>query len=207
MMRPIEDALPLVAPYAPDAPEPLALRCILHAAIEFCQRSRSWRVSDSFTATGEPDAVTVPIGAILMEIAACALDGRPLDPKSINDLADDIPDWRTETPQANAGRWYVSPEFGTVQIVPRSTGSVTAELIVKPRFDAKVLPDFLFDHYADVIEAGAVGNLLVMPDVAWANPSLASVKSRSFQGKLDSLSTVGHAGQQKAPVRTKAQFM
>jgi hypothetical protein len=206
-MRDLEDFLPLIQPHAVSAPEPVIFRCLRDAAIRFCERTRLWRCFDTITTTGtDPEPISMPPDAVLFEIAACSIDGRPLDPISLMDLAGRHPNWRTADVGSGGARYYVSPEFGTVQAVPRTAGTITVEFIGKPTADAQTLPDFLFDLYGPTIADGASGAVLLMPSTAFANPTLGAGLTARFEQKLDSLSGSGRRGQQRGPTRTRARF-
>lgn len=202
-----DDFLPLIEPNAAAAPEPVMTRCLRRAAIRFCERTRLWRASDTITTDGlNPEAISLPTDSVLFEIADCSIDGRPLDPTSIGDLAKERPGWRTEDVGCGGARWYISPEFGTVQAVPRSSGTISVDCVVKPSMRAQTLPDFLFDLYGEDIAGAAAGYVLTTPDAAFANPQLGSALIQIFEARLVTLSDMGRRGQQKARARSRAKF-
>lgn len=206
-MMDIDDFLVLVEPNAVNAPEPLVTRCIRDAAIRFCERTRLWRKNDSFDTDGEyPEKLGVPNDAVLFEIAKCSIDGEPLDPISVDDLADRRPDWRTEDVGSGAARWYVSPDFGTIQPVPRSSGTLTIEYILRPSAAAATLPDFLYSLYGQDIANGASGKVLVTPGQSFANPQLGAALTAMFESRLNTLSDAGRRGQQRARARSRGSF-
>jgi hypothetical protein len=207
-MRDLDDFLPLVQPFVAAAPEPTIFRHLRDAATRFCERTRLWRDCDTITTTGvDAEPISVPLDATLYEIARCFLDGRRLDPTSLDDLADERPTWRTDEVGCGGARWFVCPQPGTVQAAPRSSGTLRVETILKPSRDARTLPDFLFDLYGREIAAGAAARTLLMPDTAYANPSLGAALETDFTVALDRLTGAGLRGQQRAPVRTRARFV
>jgi hypothetical protein len=206
-MADIDDFQPLVLPFAGNAPEPLVMRAIRDAATQFCERTKLWRGTATIVTTGEnPEAITVPTDAILYTISSCALDGRPLDPITLSELATERPYWRTDDIGCGGARWYVAPERGTIQAVPRSSGTLFVEFVVKPTATAAALPDFLLDEYGPVIADGAAGALLIMPNMAFANPQLGAGLIARFQSKLDSLANAGTRGQQGGRTRTRGRY-
>lgn len=205
-MRDLDDFLPLILPYAPNAPEPIVFRCLRDAAIRFCDRTELWRSSDTITTDGlNPEPISMPPDAILAKIVTCAIDGIALDPVSIVDLSRDRPDWRTEDVGTGGASWYVSPDFGTVQAVPRASGTITVDFIAKPTVDALTLPDFLFDHYGQVLADGAAGAVLLMPG-SFSNPQLGAGLSARFENKIDGLFNAGRRGQHRAPTHTRGRY-
>ncbi len=215
-MRDIDDFLTLVLPNAPAAPEPTILRHIREAAATFCRRTRLWREVDVIAMSGRPEPISVPPDSVLVEITACSLDGRPLEPISLVELARLRPDWRQDgcnqdgcnQQVGNGGaRWYVAPEFGTIQVVPRNAGVATVEFVAMPSVMAATLPDFLFDLYGSVIGDGASAGVLLTPDAAFGNPDLGAVLAARFEQALGGLCNAGRRGQQRAPTRTRGRYL
>ena len=221
-MRDIDDFQTLVLPYAGNAPEPLVLRCIRDAAVRFCERTKLWRSTANIVTTGEnPETVTVPTDSVLYMISACSLvetdtdpdtmvttivGGLPLEPTTLPELSQKYPNWRTDDIGCAGPKWYVAPDRGKIQMVPRTAGTMFVETIVKPTATAQTLPDFLLDEYGQTIADGAAGSLLLMPNMAFANPQLGAGLVARFQSNLDSLSNAGVRGQQGGRTRTRGRF-
>jgi hypothetical protein len=219
-VRDLDDFQTLVLPFAAGAPEPLIFRCLRDAATDFCQRTKLWRCTDSIQTTGAyPEDIPVPPDSVLYEIASCAMGdtpsagtddqscARPLDPITLPELAKKMPDWRTRDIGCEGARWYVSPERGTIQAVPRTAGVLLVEYVCKPAATATTLPDFLLDEYGQTIADGAAGALLIMPNQSFANPQLGAALTQRFQSKLDSLSNAGVRGQQAGRTRTRGRYL
>lgn len=204
-----DDFLHLIEPNAINAPEPLIFQSLRLAAIMFCERTRLWRGSDVIDTDGtNPEAVSVPTDSVLFEIAACAHGRRPLDPITIAELAHKRPTWRTEPVGASGfARWYVSPEWGTIQAVPLCAGCLTVEIVLKPSAHAESLPDFLLEQYGSDIADGASAMILAKPNASFGNPQLAAALGARFGQRLGTLSNMGSAGQQKGRARARARFM
>lgn len=207
-MKDIEDFISLVTPYAPSAPEPVVLRALRDAAVRFCERTRMWRVRDQFTTSGAfPEPISMHEDAVLYEIESCSLDGRNLDPIALDHLDVERPGWRDDDIGASGlARWFVSPELGTVQAVPRSSGVLAVQVICKPKAGAATLPDFLFDLHREEFAHGAAARVLMTPSETFANPQLAAVLESKFEGRMTIIRNATARGQQKAPRRTKPQY-
>ncbi|HRO00340.1 MAG TPA: hypothetical protein PLX43_02360 [Nitrobacter sp.] len=207
-MRDIDEFLPLVLPRAGNAPEPLVVRCLRDAATRFCERAKLWKCTDTIiTAGADAEPISVPSDSVLYLITSCAIDDRPLDPITLAELAKKRPAWRTEDIGCAAASWYVSPERGTIQAVPRASGTLFVEFVAKPSARALTLPDFLLEEYGQDIADGAAGALLLMPNPAFANPQLGAGLSARFQSRLDSLSNDGIRGQQGGRTRTRGRYL
>jgi hypothetical protein len=207
-MRDIDDFLTLVLPYAGAAPEPLIVRSLRDAATQFCERTRTWKGDDTIATNGaEPEPISVPSDAVLFEISSCAIDGDPLDPVTLKWLATERPDWRTREINSEGARWYVAPQRGTIQAVPRTAGTLFVEFVCKPSATALTLPDYLLDEYGQTIADGAAGALLIMPNTTFGNPQLGAALTARFVSKLDSLSNAGSRGQQGGRTRTRGRYL
>lgn len=198
--------LPKIMPYAPGCPEPMALEKIIVAAQIFCERTRLWRDRDKFNVTPTScNVMCAPVGANVFEIESARFNERTLDPISLADLEAKYPNWRQYS--ETEGRWFTQVEPDTVMVVPAATGVLELSLILRPTDDADQLPDFIGAHYRQCIADGALAELLMTPGQSFYAPDRAQYYAARFASKLDELTTRSIRGQQRAPVRTRAQFM
>lgn len=203
-MKDIEIFLPNIMPFAPGCAIPAAYQWIRQAAIEFCERTRLWRYADEFDVTDDAaEALIAPYGAVVHEIEACSFDGQPLEPKTTAWLDSRENGWRDGL-LTGIPHYVTQIEPDTLRLVPAMAGKVSLALRLKPTFDADELPDFLADHYRQTIADGALGRILLLPDQSFTNVDMGSAFGAAFQSKLDSLSSKGSTGQQRAPLRTRA---
>lgn len=204
-MRDIDELLPKVMPYAPNVPEPVALRHIRDAARKLCDRTRLWKTTERQTITADDDEVASGlIDADVMEIVRARLDGVDLTPISPQDLDADWPDWE-EAEAGGPSRYITQVRPGRFAIVPRNAGTLSVRLILKPSDDAVMLPDFLVTEYGTAIGWGALADLLKMPG-DFNNPALAVDFEQKFTNRLDTLATRAAKGQQRAPLRTTPRY-
>lgn len=194
--------LPQILVRAQGCPEPIALDAIRQAAIEFCERTRLWRYTDTVTFDGNTEVAT-PDYSVLVEIEQARMDGRALTPVSMNYLNDVYPDQDWEALEAGFPKYITQKSDGAFMIVPAVTGQLKMTLILKPSNDAEELPDFLDQEYRRVIVDGALAEIMMIMNQPYSSPDLASVHSARFQQSIDSLMIKTLTGQQRAPVRTK----
>ncbi|MEY9435581.1 phage adaptor protein [Bradyrhizobium elkanii] len=198
---------PHVMPSAPGCPEPTVINALRQAAQRFCETTRAWRCNDTFDVTMDTCAfVCVPDGAELFEIEAVTFDGRPIDPISVAELDRLMPRWRDQT-EAAQPRYYTQLDFDTIRLAPAGEGTVQVWAFLKPSEDADQLPDFLGAKFARAIASGALADILLLPGQPFFNPDLASVHAARFQSVLDRNFNLNLRGQQRAPTRTRAQFL
>lgn len=198
--------LPKIMPYAPGCPEPTALDKIIVAAQTFCERTRLWRDRDQFNVTPTNcNVMCAPAGANVFEIESARLNDYDLTPISLADLEFKHPTWRQYS--QGSGTWITQVELDTVMVVPATTGTLELALILRPADDADQLPDFIGAHYRQCIADGALAEILMIPGQSFYAPDRAQFYAMRFASKLDELTTRSLKGQQRAPIRTRAQFM
>lgn len=205
-MKPLDDFAGSINFYAPGCPDTTMYFGIRQAAIEFCERTRLWRYEDDLTSTvAEAEILVAPTGAEIHEIELVLFNGQELEPKSTSWLDENMLGWRAGI-LSGTPHFYTQTEPNTIRIVPREAGSVDVAVWLKPSQDATELPDWLVDQYREVIAQGALARLLLIPNQAFTNADLGVAFANMFERKLDGMTTKSLAGQQRAPVRTKASF-
>ena len=204
----LDDFLPNIRLYAPGVADPTAYFAIRQAAIEFCERTRTWRFDDEFNVTAdEAEGLLAPANSVVLDIDGVWFNGQKLTSKTPNQLDKLLPPWRSGADKSESKPLYVTQtELNTIQIVPFQAGKVKLSLFLKPSQDADELPDFLADQHRETIAWGALGRILMIPNQSFTNPDMGAAFGRAFQQKLDGKSTLGFTGQQRAPVRTRASF-
>lgn len=208
-MKALDVLLPNIRMYAPGVADPTAYFAIRQAAIEFCERTRSWRYEDLFSISAQDaEAIFAPSKSVIHDIDAVFFDGVKLKPKTPVQLDAIMPAWRSGSEKPNSFPMYVTQtEQNTITLVPASAGTLNISLFLKPAQDADQLPDFLVDQYREPIAWGALSRILLIPNQSFTNVEMAAAFGQAFQQKLDGKSTMGAVGQQRAPVRTKASFI
>lgn len=209
-MKEIVDLLPRVHEACAACPEPLAVRHLRDAAIEFCRRTRIWRETESFTLPSEGyDCIVLQHDRQIFEIRrVTATTGtgddteiRDLDPKTVDWLDQERPDWRT----AEGSPQYftqISPNTVRVTPIPEDETAITLELVLLPSEDAEDLIDVLIDTYPRVLVDGALAAILGLPS-DFADPDLAAKRGAMFMRALDHWGNLVPRGQQRAVRRVK----
>lgn len=206
-MTDIEDFLTKVLPFAPGCPEPTAIEHIRNAAIEFCEETRLWRSEDTFEVGDDPNVVCTPQGAVIHDIERCDFNGKRLDPASISWLDEHHPDWRSdEFKLQGPPRYFTQVCPDTVRVVPFQQGRLKVWLRLKPAEDAEQVPDFIATQHRSTIGWGALAGILMLPNQTFTDPNRATYFQAKFDQSLGRKSKLKATGQQRAPIRTKAQF-
>lgn len=207
-MTDLEQFLTKVLPFAPGCPEPTAFEHIRNAAIDFCETTRLWRFEDTFEVGDEPNILCTPQGAAIHEIERCDFNGIKLEPRSLDWLDEHAPRWRSDEDVLTATQpeWFTQVWPDTIRVVPYSTGRLKVWLRLKPAQDAEQLPDFLFKEYGTLIGWGALAGVLMLPNQTFSDPNRATYFQAKFDQALGRTSKRQSSGQQRAPIRTKANF-
>lgn len=207
-MKPLDEFLPQILPFAPGCPVPVAYSYIRSAAITMCRQARIWRETDTFpTEIGRRESyLCVPDGAVLYEIES-VVDSHGVALTAISKAAlDDLwPRWR----EADSGRpkYYLQEAMNGVAILLGDGSNVTVEMFLQPSEDCDQLPDFFADQYRRVIASGALAEILMLPKQNFTDPNAAAIHAMRFAAEMDKLTGHEIRGQQRAPKRTRAQFM
>lgn len=206
-MKDLDLLIPRVQVACASAPEPVIIRALRDAAIEFCRRTRIWRESDEFDLSTEGCEGLAPYaGTQIYEISAAKFfsddedeGGVPLVPVTMDWLDRERPRWRSEEAPPT---WITQTAPNMVRIAPKAEGRLRLELILLPAEDAIELPDVLVDTYARTIADGALGTILLLPG-DFANPQLGAYHAGLFDQAIGRYGASVPRGQQRAPRRTR----
>ena len=198
-MREIDELLPYVMPYAPGLAEPTAVQHLRDAAVRFCERTRCWRLIDTFQTTGEHhEILAVPSDAVLFEIEWAKFNNRELEAVSPQAATWHNQDGYTEP------RYITQVNPNCVSLEPHAVGELVISMFLKPAPTALEIPAFMICDFGRALADGALATLLLLPNQPFTNPQLAMVFETKFQQALDRNFALNMRGQQRAPKRTKS---
>lgn len=210
-MTAVTELYPRVQLEAPGCPIPLVRDVVYEAMQDFFSESECWRHTTS-TLLDWTTAATFPTLAAGTELPTAtrikridmlkfASDGTNLKEvpfKTRQQLDLEWANWEVDTgssPQA----WTNDGIGAQPRIVPVAAANVTGSLqvrsIVVPTSTMTDLPDYWFDEFDDVIRAGALAILLVMPGRDWTNEPLGTYYMSKYAD-----------GIKKAKSRAEAEF-
>lgn len=204
-VAPLDDFMQAISVKAPTVALPTAHMEIRQAAIQFCERTRLWRVEDEYTAyPGQDMQIVVPDGAELIEFETVSFnDGEPLTPKTTAWLDRNYRGWRTNSAPGTP-RYMTQLAINTLRLVPGTIGSAKVSMWLKPDQACMELPAFLSRQYRETIAHGALARILAIPNQPFTDLQMAGSYLTLFSGKLESLATSGTSGQQRARVHSRA---
>jgi hypothetical protein len=205
-MTDLDDFLPYIMPKAPGCPTPTAHIALRQAAMEFCARTKLWRDSATFLMSGLDDIhFNPPDGAVLIDFESVLFNDVPLEAKTAAWMDQCMRGWRRGTIEGYP-RFFAQTNMGTLRVAPIDTGVLTVNYWLKPTIEADQLPDFLLDQYAETIAWGALGRILSTPEQPFTDFNTGAAYAAAFEQKIASQSFKVAGGQQRARVRSKAQF-
>lgn len=206
-MRDIIELSPHVLPWAANCPEPTMVHFLRQAAITFCQRSRSWRSDEVYklTSADEEIALVTCDDSVLFEIESVCWRATgdsewqcPIDSAAFSDRDDW---WRDGNP-----RYYTQRVPGWLRVAPFSKGELRIIAYLKPDQRAETLPDYLIELYPEIIAAGALAKILMLPGKDFTDPQQAMLKQSEFDAACDQHFRDNLRGQQRARTRTKPNY-
>lgn len=197
-----------VLPQVHSCPQALADWAILHAAIEFCERSLA-HVADLTpidAVAGTADyALTEPANQKIVKILAVEYDGETIDPISPRDVARRYgANWQDE--QAEPEK-FLSQYGTTLKLVPKPAASVTGAIVVtvalRPAFAATVVDDLVATPFRRQIGMGARKNLWLMSKKPWTDLARGKKEEEDFLAACATAHVVAHKGRTGAPTRIR----
>lgn len=211
-MTTFADFLPFVLPYAPSAPDPLAIQYIRQAAIDFCQRTRFWRYVDEFEVAGDTsEIVAAPGQSSLFEIEKAwfrpTADNRWAELRKLPYAEIDQSLLDEEANTYTVPNVISQIDYNTVTLVPRVSGTLRISMFLAPSYNANNCPQNLYSNFASTIADGALAEILMIPEQPYTNLQLAAAKSAIFNAECDRNFALNVRGQQRAPARSKSSFM
>jgi hypothetical protein len=203
----LDDFLPEINPKAPGCPAPAAYKAILQACDELCTRTRQWRYSDTVP-VNDLDEIefSPPEQAVLVDFESVLWGDIPLEPKTTAWLDQCMRGWRRGAIEGGP-RFFSQLTSNMLRITPVDTGMLTINAILKPAMDADQVPDFLYVQYHEIVAWGALGRILATPDQPFTDFNVGAAYLAAFAQKLDAIAWKGATGQQRAPLRTRGQYM
>ena len=208
-MRDLYELAPHVMPWAPTCPEPLVIQYLREAAIEFCRRTRSWRSEEIYKLVSQDqdinlvtccDSVIHDIERVRYREDSLSIWQKPMKAASFKQ----IDDWQggEATPV-----WFTQRIPNTLRVCPFTTGEIKVTMFLKPDQQAQTIPDYIVEQYPQVIAAGALAKLLMLPGYDFAEPNQAMMYRAMFDEACDRHFRDNLRGQQRASVRTTPRYL
>ena len=150
------------------APRPAVLHAIKQAVIEFCDQSRAWMYEhpqiDLVDGESHYQLADQPTESTICYV--WSMRGR----KGYCCNERDNPRYH-----------YESPDLIVIDDEKPLEKTITPLVSLKPRQNSLECPDFIYDHYFEAIQKGAVAYLQMQPERSWSNPNVAQIHQAEYE--------------------------
>lgn len=181
------------------------LRFLRQASIEFCCRSRSWRFDKVYQLTGDTinimatcEGVIHDIESVRWRISPTEQWQEPMEPSQYEEVASNYQDGNP--------KYYSQKLPGVLQVAPFTAGELRVIMYLKPDQQAYELPDYLIELHPEIIAAGALSKILMLPGYDFTQPQLAMTFASEFEAACNTHFRDNLRGQQRARTRTKPNY-
>ena len=210
----LDQFVPEILQYCHGAPTILVRNTVKNIIIEFCKRT--------FVLKAEPASFYIDedVHTYTLKYASdryTTIDitdfrkgeddtNGALEVTSTKKLDSTQPNWRvtTGTPKA----YLLTDDINTVRVYPIPNADSDEEYFVKaivtPKKDQTEVPEFLYEKWEMVIQAGALAKLLAMPGASWYNRDLGRQFNQEYRrgiknARKTTLTGIGQAPSQVTP--------
>jgi hypothetical protein len=214
--------LPQVAPETYGALHIMQIEAVRNAAIEFCEKTRTWQEQQAPYPLPTIVAGASPFldfqfdtGQLVYEILAAGLCNTnsnistEVTPRTAQWADERYPGWQSGA--------HVGTPSNVVQIssdqfapLPAANGepwTLVLHVALKPDRASTSGPDFLYNDYYEQIAAGAKARLMGMTGKPWSNPTMAVANAGIFDAAIIKANTRQAHGFGRGRVRVRAEFL
>jgi len=196
MSTPIDSFIDYVMPDVNQCPVPSIEKAVRQTLIEFCQKTWilqeafNWRITETDVSEEFEGAFALDFNGIYyslqyepVRVLFLAVDGTPIDLVDRRDI-EEINGWEDDT-SSTPTDWYVINSH-VIHIYPKPTDEfdLYCRVAFKPKRDATIFWDELYNEWIDTIAAGAKFRLFQIPNKPWTNPELVMVNKALFDKGL-----------------------
>jgi hypothetical protein len=191
----LNDFLPEMLQYANGAP-PIMLRIhLINSAIELCEKALLLtKTPSSFQL--EEDVHTYTLKYPQNRYRAIAVDNvkfdstsQPLIRTTEREMDGEFANWR-ETSASKPTRYWLTEELNKIRFWPTPSADIDVDMIVITDVTYKrgqvEVDEFIYEKWHEVIQAGALAKVLLIPEATWYNERIALQMELSFKrGKVN----------------------
>jgi len=186
----LNDLLPEVLQYVNGAPSIMLRIHLINAAIAFCNKTLILKKEPSVFQP-EEDLHTYTLKYPQDRYRAVAVDevkigdnGQPLLRMTEHEMDTEIVDWRDQT-STMPTRYWLTDKINTIRLWPTPSADIDEDCVVRTivtyKRDQVEIDDFMYEKWSEVIQAGALASVLMIPGATWYNESLARSMASAFR--------------------------
>jgi hypothetical protein len=199
-----------VLPDVPGCSQAVAKNAIRNAAIEFFQRSWTWRADhDPINAVADQAAYDYapPVGAKVAMPLKVWYEQKPLTPITFAELEALYQHWPS---QVGTPLYFIQEDLEKLTLVPYPSASVTAaitlKVALKPSRVSASIDDVYWEKYLEEIATGAKAKLFAMRKKPWTDTDMAVGLMALFGDQIAKAKLAADRGRVKARLRVQAHF-
>lgn len=188
-MKPWKDFFDYTLPAVPGVTQELATLHLRNAAIRLCDQAQIHEVYadpiDVAANTAEYQLEAPSTNYDICRVKTAHVQATEILPKDEVWLKENVPDWET-VGGAPVYFTHLSPDAIRLVPIPQEdiAGGLTLRLVVKPSRVALGVEDFIFERYVEVIAAGAIASLAMIPNKPWSSTAVMQMYGATFQAGL-----------------------
>lgn len=185
----LSDMLPEVLQYVNGAPSIMVRIHLVNAAIAFCNKTLVLK-KDPSAFQPESEVHTYDLKYTGNRYRAIAVDeckigsGTPLLRMTEHEMDTEVGNWR-DTESSSPSRFWLTDDTNTIRLWPAPKEDIaedcTVRTIVTYKRDQTEIDDFIFEKWQEIIQAGALASLLMIPKATWYNERLAAGFASAFR--------------------------
>lgn len=187
----LEEALPLVLPFAHGCPDETALFYLRQAAAEFFQRSLSWRATLDMTSKEGVGTYYFPVPphAVVAKLLDAWVGGGQVPVVNMEG-------GRAASIEAvNSAVWTMDRTTFHVRPLPGVADTAISLLVaLKPSTAATTIPTSEFEHHAEAIAAGTLARLQAQKGRHWEDQKAALINRALFDNAIGDLAALATRG-------------
>lgn len=194
---------------AADPGEPVALSAIRRTAIKFCAKSWVWKHfcdPDTILPRIAEYEIDCPANADIAAVIDVSVDGLPIEPKTIEWLNAEYPDWRSRSGNV---KFCTQINSENLMLAPVPCAHLPNKLLVTialhPSLNSTGLPKWIGTQYYSDIVSGAAADLMLMGNKPWTDAKYGQELAAQFESTCNNARTDSVSGLGRAPLRTRSE--
>lgn len=184
----LNDFLAEMMQYCNGAPAIMLRTHLINSAIDLCNKALLLKKTPS-AFQFEEDVHTYTLKYSQNRYRVIAVDeiklegSQPLVRTTEREMDSEFQNWR-ETESSKPTRYWLTDDLNTVRVWPTPKSDVDTDVNVQSIVTYKrgqiEVDDFIYEKWHEIIQAGALAKVLVIPEASWFNPDVAGVFARAF---------------------------
>jgi hypothetical protein len=173
---------PEILQYCNGAPTIMVRSHVINTVIEFCEKSLVLKKSPS-PLNLEEDVNTYTLKYPANRYRAIAVDNARIDGSDLpmtetteKEMNASFANWRTTT-ASKPSRYFLEDETNKIRFWPMTNADINDDLELVTRVtytrSQTEVDEFLYEKWHEVIQAGVINRMLMIPSATWYNPQLA----------------------------------